>query len=120
MLVATLLGTILDLYFVERKFYQFPLRPLPDIFSFNIVYTFVVLPVFVLFYLRIMDQVNKWGKVGIILFLSLLMPILEKLAELCGMFSHSNDWKHLYTFFGYFGFLLILYIFYQWLEKQDR
>jgi hypothetical protein len=118
MLLASLLGTLLDLYFVGKKFYEFPIRPLPEFFSINIGFTFVVLPIFVLFYLITMNQVNKWGKMGLTLLISFLMPIFEKLAEVCGMFAHTSDWKHLYSFFGYFVFLSILFIFDQWLEKQ--
>jgi hypothetical protein len=118
MLFASLLGTLLDLYFVKKKYYEFPIRPLPEIFPINIGFTFIVLPIFVLVFLQMMQQVNKWGSVGLILLISLLMAIFEKLAEVCGLFVHSADWKHLYTFFGYIAFLSILYIFFQQLEKQ--
>ncbi|WHY84162.1 CBO0543 family protein [Neobacillus novalis] len=117
MVLGTLFGTYLDLYFVGKQMYQFPLRPLPEIFSVNIAFTLIGLPIFVLVFVYCTSQVNKWGRAGLILFASLLMPIFEKFAEELGFFVHSNQWEHLYTFFGYFLFLSIISGFYQWLEK---
>ena len=117
MLLSSLLGTSLDIYFVGRKLYEFPVRPFPQIFSFNVLFTFVILPAFVIIFLRVMEQLNIWGKAGFWFLVSLLMPVFEKLAELCGFFAHSSRWNHLYSFFGYLAFLLIHYIFYHWLEK---
>lgn len=98
--------------------YQFPFRPLPEIFSFNIAFTLVGLPILVVVFLYCMSQVNQWGKAGIILFVSLLMPIFEKLAEELGWFVHSEEWKHVYSFVGYLVFLSIITFYFLWLEKQ--
>jgi hypothetical protein len=118
MAFASLLGTYLDLFFVGKKFYEFPVRLLPEVFSINIAFTLMVIPLFVFLYLQLMMQVNKWGKLGLVLFVSLLMPIFEKLAEVCGWFVHSKEWNHLYTFFGYIAFLSLIYLFYQWVETK--
>ena len=90
-----------------------------DTFSINIAFTLVVLPASVFVFLLVMNQVNSWGKVGLILFISLLMPIFEKLAEVIGWFDHAENWKHLYTFFGYLLFLTIIYSFYRWMAKRN-
>lgn len=116
--LAVLLGTSMDLYFVEKKMYMFPIRPFPEVFSFNIGFTFVVLPILVLVYLIVMKQVTKWGKFGIILFLSLLMPIFERFSELFGLFEHSPEWKHIYSFFGYLVFLSFIFLFYRLTNKE--
>ncbi|MCL6574220.1 MAG: hypothetical protein K6T88_21495 [Bacillus sp. (in: Bacteria)] len=100
--------------------YQFPLRPWPEIFSINIAFTLIVLPILVFVYLQIINQVNKWGKIGIILFLSLLMPIFEKSAEQFGWFVHSEEWTHLYSFMGYLLFFLFIYSFYHWMETSTE
>jgi hypothetical protein len=118
--LASLLGTYLDHYFVGKGLYQFPLRPFPTIFSVNIAFTLVGLPIFVMIFTHCISQVNGWGKAGIILFVSLLMPILERLAEELGMFVHSNKWEHIYTFFGYLLFLTIITLFFQWLESIKK
>lgn len=118
MLLASLLGTYLDAFLVAKQFYEFPIRPLPGIFSINIAFTLVILPIFVLLFLHLMRLVNNWGRVGLIIFLSLMMPIFERFAELCGWFSHSSEWNHLYTLIGYLGFLTVIYVFYQWMEKN--
>ncbi|EKN65290.1 hypothetical protein BABA_20881 [Neobacillus bataviensis LMG 21833] len=118
-MLASLLGTYLDLYFVGKDLYQFPMRPFPEIFSINIAFTLVGLPLLVLIFLRTVSQVNKWGKAGIILFVSLLMPIFEKLAEVLGLFVHADGWQHLYTFFGYLLFLTIITLFFEGMTKQN-
>ncbi|MBV7506947.1 hypothetical protein KW850_16920 [Bacillus sp. sid0103] len=118
MFLASLLATYLDLFFVGKHLYQFPKRPLPTIFSINIAFTLVVLPVLVFVFLWVMDQVNKWGKAGLIVFISLLVPIMEKLAEVMGLFKHSENWEHLYSFFGYLLFLTTIYVFYFWIGKR--
>ncbi|WP_338112629.1 CBO0543 family protein [Paenibacillus dendritiformis] len=76
-----MLGTYLDLYFVGKGLYHFPHRLLPEIFSIHIVFTLIGLPILTMVFLYSLSQVNRWGKAGIILFVSLLMPIFEKRAE---------------------------------------
>jgi len=120
MVLASLLGTYLDLYFVGKQLYQFPMRPFPEIFSINIAFTLLGLPILVMIFLRCISQVNKWGKAGVILFTSLLMPIFEKLAEVLGLFVHTEGWQHFYTFFGYLLFLTIITLFYEGIAKQYR
>jgi hypothetical protein len=117
-ILASLAGTYLDLFFVGKQFYHFPIRLMPDVFSINIGFTLIVLPVMIFVFLKMMNQVNKWGKAGLILFISLLMPIFEKFAEVLGWFEHSEKWEHLYTSFGYLVFLTIIYLFYDWMEKR--
>ncbi|MEH7115586.1 CBO0543 family protein [Neobacillus niacini] len=116
--LAILLGTCLDLYFVGKNLYMFPKRPFPEIFSFNIGFTFIALPILVLVFINMMNRVTKWGKVGIILFLSLLMPIMERLSELFGLFEHASEWKHIYSFFGYLVFLSLIFVFYRLTNKE--
>jgi len=91
---------------------------MPTIFSINIAFLLVVLPVLVFVFLRVMDQVNKWGKVGLIVFISLLMPIFERLSEVLGWFEHAENWEHVYSFFGYLLFLTFIYSFYYWISKR--
>ena len=118
LILAALLGTSLDLYFVGKKMYMFPIRPYPEVLSFNIAFTFVGLPILILVYLIMMNKVTKWGKAGIILFLSLLMPIFERFSELFGLFEHSSEWKHIYSFFGYLVFLSFIFLFYRLTNKE--
>jgi hypothetical protein len=117
MVLAALLGTILDTFLVCMQLYEFPIRPLPGIFSINIFYSFIGLPIFVFIFLCTISQVNKWGRVGTILFVSLLMAIIEKLAEVLGLFAHSARWEHLYTFLGYLFFLTVISFFHDWFDK---
>jgi Ca2+/Na+ antiporter len=105
---------------VGKGYYQFPFRPFPEILSINIMFTLIVLPLMTLIVIRTIDHLTNWGKAGVILLVSLLMPIFEKLAEILGLFSHSEDWKHLYTFFGYLLFLTIILVFHEWMKKRIR
>src|SRR4051794_38030919 len=114
-LLASLIGTYLDLYFVGRGLYFFPIRPLPDIFSINIAFTLIGLPLLIGFFLLICHKITAWKKVGLIIVFSLLMSITEKNAEALGFFIHDESWKHIYSFFGYTLYLTGIYSFYDWL-----
>lgn len=67
-----------------KRLYHFPHRLLPEIFSIHIVFTLIGLPILTMVFLYSLSQVNRWGKAGIILFVSLLMPVFEKIAERLG------------------------------------
>ncbi|WCF09749.1 hypothetical protein NDS46_07800 [Paenibacillus thiaminolyticus] len=117
--LGSLLGTYLDLYFVGKGLYHFPYRLLPEIFSIHIVFTLIGLPILTMIFLYCISQANRWGRVGIIICVSLLMPIFEKIAERLGMFVHSDKWMHLYSFFGYLLFFTIISGVYFWLKKRS-
>ena len=115
---ASFIGTYLDLYFVGKGMYEFPNRPLLELFSINISFTLAGLPVFVMLLLYFLSRLTKWGKIALILLVSLLMAVFEKFAEVLGFFQHGDEWKHLYTFFGYLLFLLIIAVFFHWLKEE--
>ena len=116
--LGSLLGTYLDLYFVGKGLYHFPHRLFPEIFSIHIVFTLIGLPILTMVFLYCLSQANRWGRVGIIISVSLLMPIFEKIAERLGVFVHSEKWMHLYSFFGYLLFFAIISGVYFWLKKR--
>lgn len=118
MILAAIIGTFLDHSFVKLGLYEFPFRPYPEIFSVNILFTFIAIPILVFVYLSLMQKINMAGKIGLVLFLSLLMPIFEKISEICGLFVHSVSWKHIYTFWGFIAFFFILYLFDRWVENK--
>ncbi|MGJ7921623.1 CBO0543 family protein [Neobacillus sp. LXY-4] len=117
--LGMLLGTYLDLYFVGKKMYSFPWRPLSDIFSINILFTLVVLPILIGFFLSFVKKMRWWARVRVIFFISLLAAVCEKSAEELGIFIHSSNWKHYYSFIGYFVYLMFLLLFYL-TTKRDR
>ena len=98
--------------------YEFPGRPLPELFAINILFTLVGLPVFVILLLYFLSHLNKWGKITVLLLVSLLMAVFEKFAEGLGFFQHSEEWTHLYTFIGYFLFLMVAAAFFHWLKRE--
>lgn len=117
---GALLGTYLDLFFVGKQIFRFPIRPFPEIFSINIGFTLVVLPAILLIFIFIMKKLNQWGRVVFILFVSILAAVFEKLSEAFGLFVHSNDWKHIYTVGGYFIYLTVTFAFFQWMQGKEK
>ncbi|RTR28838.1 hypothetical protein EKG37_16490 [Robertmurraya yapensis] len=117
-LLASLIGTYLDLFFVGKELYSFPYRPFPTIFSVNIAFTLIVLPLGVLLYLYICDKLTERNTFLFIVLIGLLASVLERVAEDLGLFIHSTSWKHFYSFFGYSAFLWLVYSLYQWMKKS--
>ena len=110
-LLSMLIGTYLDLFFVGKGIYTFPVRPLPTIFSINIFFPLIGLPIFTVGFLHLCQKVKRWNKPVLIFLLSLIMATFEKFAEKIGYFSHIETWKHSYSFFGYLIFLLIILLY---------
>ena len=115
-LLGTLLGTYLDLYFTGKGLYSFPVRPMSSVFSINIAFTLLGLPLLTGVFLFICNKINGRQKVGVILLISLLMSIAEKQVEALGFFAHHESWIHMYSFFGYFIYLTWIDFFYRWLK----
>lgn len=117
-ILASLLGTYLDLYFVGKGLYSFPIRPLPAIFSINITFTLVALPFLTAVFLIVCNRLKFWKQIILIILLSLFMAVAERQAEAYGLFEHHESWKHLNSFIGYMVFLIIIYSFYTWSKSQ--
>jgi hypothetical protein len=117
---ASWLGTYLDMYFVGKGLYAFPVRPFPAIFMINIAFTLIGLPVFITVFLYLMESFRLWGKGVWLIIMSLGMMFMEKQAEAIGWFVHHEQWKHLYSFFGYFLFMMIVWKFYRWQRGENR
>ncbi|WP_420849692.1 CBO0543 family protein [Peribacillus tepidiphilus] len=113
LLLASLIGTYLDLYFVGKNMYFFPIRPFEDIFTINIAFTLGGLPLFTLLLITFIKKMTFYRRWLFILLVSFLIANLEYQAERFGFFSHSEQWKHIYSFFGYFLFMTILWNFYR-------
>ena len=119
-LFASLLGTYLDLYFVGKQFYEFPVRPFPDVFSINIAFTLIILPLLIWLFLYLADKMSKWSRLVFTLFLSALVPFIEKKSVQLGFFHHGDQWNHLYSFIGYFLFLVLIWKIFKWVKSEVR
>ena len=119
-LVASLLGTYLDLYFVGKHFYEFPLRPFPDVFSINIAFTLIILPLLIWIYLYMVDKMSKWSRAIFTLFLSALVPFIEKKSMQLGFIHHEGQWNHNFSFIGYFLFLILIWKIFKWVKSEVR
>ncbi|MGF9966978.1 CBO0543 family protein [Bacillus rhizoplanae] len=113
---SCLIGTYLDLLFVSKQMYDFPVRPFPHIFTINVAFTLLILPIFTLFFLRIARMLPSFLKILFITLIGLCMSISERFAEQLGWFTHSEVWHHSYSFFGYTLFMILIWKFYRWFQ----
>lgn len=117
MVFASLLGTYLDLWLVGKGLYSFPLRPFPKVFSIDIFFALCILPLSTLCLLYVFDRIGGPLKIVLGIGLSLAMAILEQVFEQWGLFVHSGEWRHVYSFFGYLVFIMVIWNFYKWFKK---
>jgi hypothetical protein len=116
---AMLLGTYLDLYFVGKNLYEFPVRPFPKLFSINIAFTLVILPLLTCIYLYIADKMTRLGRFVFTFFLSALVPFVEKLSVHLGLLNHSEHWSNYYSFIGYFIYLVVTWRIFNLLKRMS-
>jgi hypothetical protein len=109
------MGTYLDLYFVGKQWYRFPIRPYPSIFTINILFTLIGLPILTTFFLYFMEKIKTWKKAVFIIISSLVMMLGEIQSESIGWFAHHHHWEHIYSFLGYLLFMTIVWKFYRWM-----
>ncbi|XJZ25753.1 CBO0543 family protein [Bacillota bacterium Lsc_1132] len=114
LLFSILLGTYLDLLLVGKQMYAFPNRPFSDIFSIHILYLLGGLPILTAIFLLFME---KWNRITVLLICSLIMQLMEQIAEFFGVFQHSSAWSHTNTFFGAVLFLGAVYAFHRWITE---
>ncbi|MGG2015112.1 CBO0543 family protein [Bacillus sp. S10(2024)] len=115
-IVSCLIGTYLDLLFVNKQMYAFPVRPFPHIFTINIAFTLFILPTSTALFVWIMKMLPAFSKIIFIILIGLCMSISERFAEQLGWFVHSEAWHHSYSFLGYMIFLLFIWKFYRWFQ----
>ncbi|MDM5155706.1 CBO0543 family protein [Bacillus sp. DX1.1] len=110
------IGTYLDLLFVSKQMYTFPVRPFPDIFTINVAFTLLILPIFTALFLRIAKTLSAFSRILFIVLIGLCASVSEQFAENLGWFTHSEAWHHSYSFFGYMIFMLLIWKIYRWFQ----
>ncbi|WP_281975107.1 CBO0543 family protein [Halobacillus litoralis] len=108
MVAASLMTTYIELWFTAQNHYIFLTRPFPTVFPIDIRLTLIVIPLFTFIALWIMKSLQGMNRFSFILLTSLLAMLLEPVSEQAGWVAFSPDWKHLYSFFGYAVFLLLI------------
>lgn len=116
--LASLLGTYLDLFLVGSQFYTFPTRPLKSIFPINIFFTLIILPILTACFLIMVQRLNNFKKVIFISISGVTATLMEQIAEIYGLFLHSQSWNHLYSFFGYMIYLIVIWGYFKWANKN--
>lgn len=108
----------MDLFFVGIGMYHFPMRLFPEIFSINIAFTLLVLPVSVILFLYVANRMLILPRCIMILSISAAIVFIEKAAEQLGWFIHHPDWNHTYSFFGYMLFFIIVWSFFRFFQGK--
>ena len=119
MILASLIGTYLDLLFVGAGMYSFPKRFMPAVFPIHILFTLCILPLCSFIFLFISRRLLLFHRSLFLLICSLFAYIAEQTAERLGLFIHSQDWKHEFTLVGYLFFLIVIWKFYHWMEIRQ-
>ncbi|MBM7570599.1 hypothetical protein JOC48_001077 [Aquibacillus albus] len=101
-----------------RGYYSFPARPFPAVFSINILFTIILLPMFSFFIIYLFRRLRKGLQLLVSISISVLIAIGEHFAELLGLFIHANTWNHSYSIIGYFLFIWVIWLFYRWVCDQ--
>jgi len=114
---ASLICTYLDLWLVGKGYYAFPVRPLPGIFTVNVLFTLFILPISTFIVIFWFNRMGSFQKLLWSIILSLAMAASELYFEKLGLFAHSHAWNHIYSVFGYFIFIQAVWYFYKWLNK---
>ncbi|MFS0644601.1 CBO0543 family protein [Siminovitchia sp. 179-K 8D1 HS] len=109
-----LIATYLDLVFAGKGLYEFPRRPFPDVFSFDVFFTLAVLPVFTLIFLYMGKNMSVKVRCFFYSLLSIAAAAFEMLAESAGLLRHAEQWHHWYSAIGYFIFLHLVWKVSQW------
>ncbi|WCK52536.1 hypothetical protein PP175_13915 [Aneurinibacillus sp. Ricciae_BoGa-3] len=120
MIFSSFLGTCADFILIKNGLYSFPVRPFPMIFTVNIFFTLCFLPAATLGFLMYAQQVTPKICWLTIIAVAAVMPFVEETTEKWGWFIHSNDWKHIYSFFGYMVYLSFVWMFHRWYKHLNR
>ncbi|WP_229720347.1 CBO0543 family protein [Oceanobacillus neutriphilus] len=108
-LLSSIIGSYLDLFFVGIGMYHFPMRLFPDIFTVNIAFTLLLLPVSVILFLYVANRLRFLSRCIMILGIGMAALFIESASEQLGWFVHHTDWNHAYSFFGYMLFFMIVW-----------
>ncbi|MEH7460388.1 CBO0543 family protein [Bacillus sp. JJ1127] len=115
-ILSCFIGTYLDFLFVSKQMYAFPVRPFPTIFTINIAFTLLILPSFTALFLHIAKMLSTFSRILFIILIGICASISEQITESLGLFTHSENWYHTYSLFGYMIFMFFIWKFYQWLR----
>ncbi|WP_370529711.1 CBO0543 family protein [Alkalihalobacillus sp. AL-G] len=114
---ASLLCTYLELFFTGKGFYAFPSRPFPGIFTIDIRFTLIGIPLFTFLVLYSMNLMTGFLRSCFVLTIGFIMMMIEVLSERIGLLTHSSQWNHIYSFFGYIIFIFLIWNLFQWYES---
>ncbi|KXH81921.1 CBO0543 family protein [Sporosarcina sp. HYO08] len=104
----------MELWFVEKNFYTFSIRPFPEIFSINIAFTLLLIPSITFIYLLVAGKMASWLRLIFTIALCAFVPYAEEQAVQYGFLSLGDQWNSYYSSVGYFIFLVLIWKLYKW------
>ncbi|WP_370873535.1 CBO0543 family protein [Peribacillus cavernae] len=117
MIFASWLATYLELIPTGKQLYTFQARPFADIFPIDIRFTLIGIPAFTLFMLLALAKMNFLQRSLFLIMLGLIMVMVEQISGRMGWIVYSEQWQHIYSFFGYPAFILVIFFFFKWCES---
>ncbi|RFU65205.1 hypothetical protein D0466_04685 [Peribacillus glennii] len=117
MLFASWLATYLELILTGTQLYTFQARPLTNIFSIDIRFTLIGIPVMTLFCVTALSWMNLLQRTLFLILIGLAMMLFEKISGRLGWIGYSDQWQHMYSFLGYPAFILVVFFFFTWCES---
>ncbi|WP_408006329.1 CBO0543 family protein [Pseudalkalibacillus sp. A8] len=117
-LAGTLSCTYLELLFSGLGFYSFPQRPFPQLFPIDIRFTLIGIPVLTSFVLFALTVLEKQSRIVFIVVISFIMMVGEMVGEKVGLLEHSAHWSHVFSFFGYMLFFMMLWLLFKWSVRK--
>lgn len=117
MIFASWLGTYLELFLTGKNLYTFQARPFADIFPIDIRFTLIGIPVITLFILMALSKMNFLQGSLFLIMIGLIMMMMEQISGRLGWIVFSEQWQHMYSFFGYPAFFLVVFFFFQWCKS---
>jgi hypothetical protein len=114
MMFASWLGTYLELILTRKQLYTFQARPFADVFPIDICFTLIIIPVITLFMLMALSKMNFLQGTLFLILIGLIMMMMEQISGRLGWIVYSEQWQHIYTFFGYPVFFLVVFLFFKY------
>lgn len=120
MILASWVATYLELYLTGKGYYTLTYQPFSDIFTINILFTLLAIPLLTAIIIRITDEMELGQKVLLLTVISATLTLSEKILGQTKWISFSDQWQHGYSLVGYFLFFFGMTAFFGWLEKEDK
>ncbi|RSL30000.1 hypothetical protein D7Z54_28265 [Salibacterium salarium] len=123
-LLKSLLCTFLDVPVVQKKLVKYPKRYFPRAFDSNIVFVYVIFPVFCVFYNQFTYKMNVLKTIPSVFLFSTPMAVVEKwLEKNTRLVEYGKGWDSIYTMLYLtfsFWFVRLFMSGIRWLDRNRK